>query len=241
MGSARRATVARLWKWWYSKPIPEWMDGRSHAELTREPPQIMTQTLIACRECDLLYRVKALSRGGKARCRRCGALLGAHSSQTLEWSLACSLAGLVFLVIANTYPFLSLESQGAILETNLITGAMMLADQGFAGLAVLVLLNSVLVPGTLLGALVYVLWPLRRGYRLPASRRVFRMALALRPWSMTEVFLLGILVSVVKLAKMATIVPGTALGAFLGLVFVLAAINAFLDPYAIWEKMSQRR
>lgn len=58
---------------------------------------------------------------------------------------------------------------------------------------------------------------------------------------MTEVFLLGILVSVVKLAKMATIIPGTALIAFLGLVFVLAAINAFLDPYAIWEKMSRRR
>ena len=47
---------------------------------------------------------------------------------------------------------------------------------------------------------------------------------------MTEVFLLGILVSVVKLAKMATIIPGPALFSFLALVFVLAAVNAFLDP-----------
>ena len=96
-----------------------------------------------------------------------------------------------------------------------------------------------LIPCVLLGALVYVLWPIKWGHRLPASRRIFRLALTLRPWSMTEVFLLGILVSVVKLAKMATIIPGTALFSFLALVFVLAAVNVFLDPRTIWEKMDQ--
>jgi paraquat-inducible protein A len=58
---------------------------------------------------------------------------------------------------------------------------------------------------------------------------------------MTEVFLLGILVSVVKLAKMATIIPGTALFSFLALVFVLAAVNAYLDPGTIWEKIDEWR
>jgi paraquat-inducible protein A len=63
--------------------------------------------------------------------------------------------------------------------------------------------------------------------------------MAIRPWSMTEIFLLGILVSVVKLAKMATIIPGTALFSFLALVFMLAAVNAFLDPRAVWEKLDR--
>jgi paraquat-inducible protein A len=71
-------------------------------------------------------------------------------------------------------------------------------------------------------------------------RRIFRMALALRPWSMTEIFILGILVSVFKLAKMASIIPGIALFAFLALVFVLAAISASLDPRAVWEKMDRQ-
>jgi paraquat-inducible protein A len=98
-----------------------------------------------------------------------------------------------------------------------------------------------LVPCLLLGALVYVLWPMKLGHRLPANRRIFRLALTLRPWSMTEVFLLGILVSVFKLAKMATIIPGTALFSFLALVFVLAAVNTFLVPISIWEKMDEWR
>jgi paraquat-inducible protein A len=117
----------------------------------------------------------------------------------------------------------------------------MLSRQSMTGVAVLVLLTSMLVPCLLLGAIVYVLLPMRRGHRLPASRRIFRLALRLRPWSMTEVFLLGILVSVFKLAKMATIIPGTALFSFLALVFVLAAVNTFLDPRTIWNNLDPNR
>jgi paraquat-inducible protein A len=159
----------------------------------------------------------------------------------VERTLAFSLTGLIMIVIANVYPFLSLQSQGTILETNLITGAMILSQQSMAGLALLVVLTSMLVPCALLGILVYVLWPLKKGRRLPVSRRLFRLALALRPWSMTEVFLLGILVSVIKLAKLATIIPGTALFAFLALVFVLAAVNTVVNPHTIWEEMDQCR
>ncbi len=209
--------------------------------VTRRCPVALTQTLIACHDCDLLHRVQPLPEKSKARCRRCGSLLLVHYPETIDRSLACAITGLVLLVIANIYPFLSLESQGTILETTLITGTIILAQQSMAGVAILVLLTSMLIPCILLLALVYVLWPIKRGYRLPASRRAFRLALNLRPWSMTEVFLLGILVSVVKLAKIAAIIPGTALFSFLALVFVLAAVSAFLDPHTIWEKMEEWR
>ena len=201
----------------------------------------MAQTLIACHECDLLHRVQPLPVKSKARCRRCGSVLYAHFPKTIDRSLALAITGLVLLVIANIYPFLSLESQGTILETTLITGTIILSQQSMAGVAILVLLTSMLIPCLLLGALVYVLWPIKIGGRLPANRRIFRLALTLRPWSMTEVFLLGILVSVVKLAKMATIIPGTALFSFLALVFVLAAVNSFLVPRTVWEKMDEWR
>jgi paraquat-inducible protein A len=199
----------------------------------------MKQSLIACHTCDLLHRVKPLPKRSAARCRRCGTLLYSHTPQSVERTLACALTGLVMIGIANVYPFLSLQSQGTILETNLITGAIILSEQSMAGLALLVLLTSMLVPCTLLGALVYVLWPLKNGYRPPAHRRMFRLALVLRPWSMTEVFLLGILVSIIKLAKLATIIPGTALFAFLALVFALAAVNTFVNPHVIWEEIDR--
>jgi paraquat-inducible protein A len=197
----------------------------------------MTQPLIACHQCDLLHRKQPLPENSKARCRRCGALLYVHAPKTVDRTLALALAGIILLLIANSYPFLSLESQGVVLETDLITGTIILSQQSMAGVAVLVLLTSMLIPCVLLMALVYVLWPIKRGGCLPFTRHVFRLALNLRPWSMTEIFLLGILVSVVKLSKMATIIPGTALFSFLALVFVLAGVTAFLEPHVVWERI----
>ena len=199
----------------------------------------MKQSLIACHTCDQLHHVRSIAEKSAAYCSRCGTLLYSHTPRTVDRTLACAFTGLVMLIVANVYPFLSLQSQGTVLETNLITGAIILAEQSMAGLALLVLLTCMIIPCCLLGALIYVLWPLKRGNCLPGHARLFRMALALRPWSMTEVFLLGILVSVVKLAKLATIIPGTALFAFLGLVFALAAVNTFVNPHIIWERLDR--
>ena len=58
-----------------------------------------------------------------------------------------------------------------------------------------------------------------------------------RPWSMMEVFLIGIFVALVKLADMADIVPGLALWAFALLIPVLAAASSFLDPQIVWRRI----
>ena len=68
---------------------------------------------------------------------------------------------------------------------------------------------------------------------------VFRLMRRIQPWSMMEVFLLGILVSVVKLAEMADIVPGLALYSFAVLIVVLAGANASLDTRVLWRRAGE--
>ena len=53
--------------------------------------------------------------------------------------------------------------------------------------------------------------------------------------------MLGILVSVVKLAKMAKIVPGIAIFSFFALIVVLAAATVSLDPHKIWDRWEKLR
>ena len=62
-----------------------------------------------------------------------------------------------------------------------------------------------------------------------------------RPWGMVEVFMLGVLVSLVKLAHLAGIVPGIALWAFAALMFVMAAIASVLDPRDLWARVAAAR
>ncbi len=192
--------------------------------------------MMACHECDLIHRVRALPPGGKAGCIRCGALLYQHKRNSLERSLAFVLAGLTLFILANSFPFLALRIGSQIRETTLITGIQELYSQHMQIVAMLVFFTTILAPLFQMICLLYILLPLRfnrKPRRLPV---VFRFVHSMQPWSMMEVFMVGILVSVVKLAKMAQIIPGISLFCFLALIFVLAAMTVSLDAHLIWHK-----
>ncbi len=95
------------------------------------------------------------------------------------------------------------------------------------------------MPAPVLLVPVYVLTPLRLGINAPALVPVFRTLRRVEPWSMMEVFMLGILVSLVKLADMASIVPGIALWAFAALIPALALATSSLDAHLVWDRIGR--
>ena len=192
---------------------------------------------ILCHECDKLHQVVPIQVGGKARCVRCGGVLYTHRPDSVNRTIAWTLAGVVLFIVANVFPFLSFHMQGQVTETNLITGVFDLWAQGKWELAVVVLLTAIAVPGLQLFLLIYVLVPLKLGRAPSDLAQAFRVLRSLAPWAMMEVFMLGILVSVVKLSAMASIVPGLALWAFALLIIVLAAASASLDPHEVWQRV----
>jgi len=191
--------------------------------------------LFVCHECDLLQRISAVPEGATARCGRCGAELWKHTRNSIDRTLALSLTALVLFAIANAFPFLALKSGSIVQQTTLLSGVRGLQEQGYGLLAAVVLLTSVLFPLAQILITIYLLLPLRLGRRPWQFRRLFRLLVRVEPWSMMEVFMLGILVAVVKLAKMASVVPGVSVYAFAALIFVLTATMSSLDPHQVWE------
>ena len=199
----------------------------------------MTESLIACHECDLLHKIQPLPDGGAARCVRCDALLYYQKKDSLDRTLSLTIAGLVLCIVANTFPFLAMKSGSIVRETTLITGVKGLYAQGMQSLALLVFLTSILVPFVHIAGMLYVLVPLKFN-RVPRNLAlVYRFIRSLQPWGMMEVFMLGILVSYVKLAKMAKIIPGLAIYSFVVLIFVLAGAAASLDPRIVWDRLGE--
>lgn len=194
---------------------------------------------VACHDCDWMQELPALPAGGLARCCRCDATLARARTDPVNRTLALALAGVVLFLVSNTFPFLSFRMQGLETETTLATGVVDLHRQGMSALAAVVLGTAILAPAVHLAALLYLSLPLRMG-RVPAGLSgVLRVVQRARSWNMMEVFLLGILVSVVKLAGMATVVPGLALYAFGALIFVMAAANASFDPRTVWRRADE--
>jgi paraquat-inducible protein A len=194
---------------------------------------------VACHDCDLLHRLGEIPEGAAARCRRCGSLLRKRRPRSIERTLALVAGAAVLFVVANTFPFLSFDMKGQETQTTLITGVTDLWQQDMPEVAGLVLLTIFLAPLLQIAILLYVLLPLQWN-RVPwQMARAFRLLRRVEPWSMMEVFMIGILVAVVKLMDMAQIVPGLALWAFVMLFLLISGAVASLDPDAVWERAEE--
>lgn len=193
--------------------------------------------LIACHECDLVHKMPVVPTGGVARCLRCESTLYRPRKDSINRTLALVLAGSILFIIANTFPFIAFKIGAQVRETTLATGIYELYHQKMGLIASLVLITVVIVPAINLCSLLYILFPLRLK-RVPQFMvPVFRLYLFLKPWAMMEIFMLGIIVSGFKLIKMATLIPGLSLFAFLGLIFVLTLIIVTLDEHLLWERV----
>ena len=150
---------------------------------------------------------------------------------------AFTLAALLFYWPANVYPILRMDFYGAYSENTVLQGALSLMEHDERLVGVIVFLASVLIPLLKLLGLLYLVVSTRWGSRRrPLARTwVHRAIDVIGPWAMLDVFLLAILVSLVKLGKLATVLPGRGLVAFTAVVVFTILASASFDPAQIWE------
>ena len=194
---------------------------------------------IACHECDLIHAIPPMPARAAACCVRCGSVMFKAKTDSINRTLAWTLAGLVLYVVAVSFPFLAMKNGPIGNETGLLTGIELLYQQGIIPLAALVLMTCVLVPLLQMLGLLYIFIPLKFDFRVNYAIPVFRLFKQIKPWSMMEIYMLGILVSIVKLVKMATIIPGLAVIAFGLLIFVLNFALTAVDEHMVWEKLKE--
>lgn len=200
--------------------------------------QIPESNLIACLECDLLHRQVPLPSKGEACCSRCGARLYRHASpDSNERALALALTACILFVVANIYPIVGLEVQGTHNSSTLFGAVKSLWEEGARLVAALVFVTTIFVPAAELIGLTWVLVALRRGARGWGGVPMLHFIESVKPWGMVEVFVLGVLVSLVKLAHVAAVEPGIALFSFGALMVLVAATAAAFDADAAWAQL----
>lgn len=200
------------------------------------------ENLIACHECDLLFRRPPRLDGLVARCSRCRTRLTGilHARPTLDLTCAMTVAALVTFLIAQGFPVIALDADGMTSHATLFDAVVALWSTRMRIVAAIVFCSTTLFPLIELVALLYLLIPLRVGSVPPRFIHALRFAQLLRPWGMIEVLMLGVLVTTVKMASLAQVIPETALFAFGALTLMLGAVSTF-DPGALWEMHDEIR
>ncbi|MGD0504890.1 MAG: paraquat-inducible protein A [Steroidobacteraceae bacterium] len=198
-------------------------------------------SVIVCHACDLAHRADGIVPAARVRCVRCRAELYRTNAAGVDTPLALAFAALVLFIIANAYPLVAFKVNGTTRLATLTGAALGLYDQGYATLGLLVIFTAVLVPLTQILAFLYVLVPVRLGFRAPGQETLFRVLAALRPWGMSEVFVLGAIVALVKLSSEAEVAPRIALVAYGLLMFMLAAMASVTPTEQFWQWISRGR
>jgi paraquat-inducible protein A len=192
---------------------------------------------VACPECDLLQHLPELPPGGKARCARCGWTVATRAVDPIDRPLALTITALIALIVANTMPLMGLSAVGLHASTTIVGGAYEMWVQGQEITAVIVTFCAVIAPA---GYLLFMLTVLLAVRRPPAPQWVgemLRWADSMRPWSMNEVMLLGILVALIKIAELATVDAGVGMYAVGALVLLFPALMVTFDPDEIWQRV----
>ncbi len=199
-------------------------------------------SIISCHDCGLLQKISHLPDDGAAKCYRCNATLRKLQRITpeknIEHILALVVTALILLAIANSFPIIELHIAGHNVQTSLLGVIQYLFQNNELFLGSLVLLTSFAAPLLQLGGLLYILLPINFNYIPPFAPQVYRLVRIITSWSMLEVLMLGLIVSLVKLSAMGTVTPSIALWTFLILIFFIAAILSNLDIEMIWTKIS---
>ncbi|MEQ7921667.1 paraquat-inducible protein A [Xanthomonas sp. WHRI 1810A] len=191
---------------------------------------------IICEHCDSLYQALDLSKGQSAYCLRCRAVLDRGPRMSIDQLLALSLAAAIMFVFANVFPVISISMQGLHNEVTLWGSVQALAQGRITLIALVAGLAIILAPALQIALLIWVLIPARRGEIAPGFKSCMRALEHLRPWSMLEVCLLGILVAIVKLAGMLDVHPGAGLWA-MAMLMVLIVLIAGKDIRRLWDDL----
>lgn len=207
------------------------------------PPAVNdgSATIIACPECDLLQTEVELTPYAAARCARCQAFLYRNNPHSLERTLVATVCALVFFLLANAFPLIGLELQQTHNSTTLLGTVGFLLQEDLNTVAALVFICMFLIPLLEIAAMLYILLPLRFGHLAPGLELVFRMVLAIKPWSMVEVFMLGILVSAIRVSAFANVETGIAAWSFTAVMLSLICAAWLFNERDLWECVQAHR
>lgn len=192
------------------------------------------QPLLICEHCDTVYRRRELCCGEVARCLRCDAVLERHHRLGVSGMFALVVTAMLVFVQANIWPIVTLGLNGQLISTTLWGAIVMMWREHSQIVSVLAAATLFFFP---LGKMLLLGWVLsfaQRGRRAPGFRLAMVMLHRVGPWTMSEVFVLGALVAIVKARVYFDVTLNPGIFAYAALT-LLITVFASIDLRRLWE------
>ena len=194
-------------------------------------------TLTACPGCDLLIPIPAVPDGHYLACGRCGKVVSKSYHNSINRVLALSFTGILLYLPAMLLPLMTLSSLGIKEKGNVLDTCISFYVNGYYLVSVIVFVTAVVVPFLKLFLPFCVALSLKIGKKPDFLKSALKMLTHLEEWGMVEVYLLGILITLIKMGDVASIEFNPGFFCFIGLVLISMAIIIYLDRNLFWYNL----
>ena len=196
----------------------------------------LNRSLMACPACDALWERPTLAPKEQAKCKRCHTTILTNKQQSAERTVAFMIASLVLYAVAISFPFMRMERSGLSNEISVIDAVAILAKNSMVLLAFICAGLILLFPLLRILLLLFVGLSLFRKQSTARPHALsFRLAHMLEPWTMAEIFMIGVIVSLVKVGKLADIYLGPAFWGMAALIVIMAFGASAVCRDTIWH------
>lgn len=189
--------------------------------------------LAGCHVCE------KVSPAALVNCPRCGSHLHLRKPDSISRTMALVIAAAVLYVPANLLPILTTRELGISTESTIVAGLVQFWEMGSYPIAIVIFTASILIPILKIGALIW-LCAAAKGF-VPHSAKilgkVYWITELLGRWSMVDIFVVAILVTMVQLGNYMSITPGPGALAFAGVVMLTMFAAMSFDPKLLWDQL----
>jgi paraquat-inducible protein A len=185
--------------------------------------------LARCKSCDFV------TPSTERRCPRCRGPLHLRNPESLQRTWALIVTAVLFYFPANMLPILRVESRTNTDESSIIRGVIEFWQGKDYFVAAIIFTASITIPILKLLALAWLCIAARSGERPHLMTRLYRVTEVIGRWSMLDIFVVAIVVTLVQFSPNMSIHAGPATIPF-ALVVILTMMAAFsFDPRLIWD------
>lgn len=194
-----------------------------------------SEQVIACHHCDLLMTPPQVKAGECALCPRCNHKVTRLHHSNINQLFSYAITGLILLFLTTQFSLMTFNLGGNVSQIDLWQSAINMYFDDYKALAVLVLFFIFVLPALILLLIVLFIASVKTGFGCWAQTTMLRLIFVMMPWAMVEVFLVGILVSLVKLVTIAQMDLGWSFWAYAVFCFCYAKVLSLVDRYQFWH------
>ncbi|MBG7609014.1 MAG: paraquat-inducible protein A [Verrucomicrobia bacterium] len=198
-------------------------------------PRAANQGLAGCHVCEKVSLISAVN------CPRCGTHLHFRKPDSINRTIALMIAAAIMYIPANILPIMSIRELGVTTESTIVTGLIQFWEARSYPIAIVIFSASILIPLLKIFALIW-LCAAAKGI-VPHSAKilgkVYWITELLGRWSMVDIFVVAILVTMVQLGNYMVVTPGPGALAFAGVVILTMFAAMSFDPKLLWDQLER--